>query len=276
MCAAVKRPAMAGGRRAGLRTRARARAGPDADAPPGDDAFGVLLGALEAAAAPVLAGDSAAEDKGAPHRAWEVPGVAGYIRAWRGGAVAHAVRYGYESARGRSAGLAVWLDASVDAVTPHLAAHVAVGGGRCVASLDHLPRVDLALAPEYAEAFYGGAEAERWAELRCASDVLDASAPPSRDFAVRALQGPNVLVLSADAADAAAVRALASALTSHVEAWRAFRAEPRAEADADAVGARDISVRRQLRDHEARAGEKLLGEALARELAAAMAGPGLS
>ena len=153
--------------------------------------------------------------------------------------------------------------------------YVGVRAGRATLMADHLPRFDLGERPEHVAAFYGGEQASRWS---AAQRVKGLTPFRSSDPSVRALQGPNALALHGAAADPHAVSALVAELDRHVGAWLGWvRTTPLLDdgAEAEAVRARDWSLRAALRDHERAAGERFMGPDVAATLSASMAGPEL-
>jgi len=177
------------------------------------------------------------------------------------------------SAGAKSVGVNLWLTSRLP--VPHMTLYVGVRAGRATLMADHLPRFDLGERPEHVAAFYGGEQASRWS----AAQRVEGLTPfRSSDPSVRALQGPNALALHGAAADPHAVSALVAELDRHAGTWlRWVRTTPLLDdgAEAEAVRARDWSLRAALRDHERAAGERFMGPDVAATLSASMAGPEL-
>ena len=212
--------------------------------------------------------------------------MTGSLEAWEGPPwVTWAVRYANQDAASgaQSLGVTVWLGGNVAAV-PHLTAYVGVRGHRATLMADHLPRVDLLHHPDYLERYYGGREQQQataWSNLQRTTSNGGGIRPfVSMDPTIRAVQSPNAIALSADLDDDEAIDTLRDTLVAHCERWLDFVRDNNKDMpslasstfDAASVAARDLALRRVLRNHERAAGERFMDAAQADALANSMVG----
>jgi hypothetical protein len=204
----------------------------------------------------------------------------GSLEAWtspdvdKGSLVAWAVRYTTTdiSSGRRSLGMNVWLGNGID--VPHLTIYVGVGGSAATLMADHLPRVDLAMHPEYATRHYGDTRAVYWSEVRKRPGITPFV---SMDPTVRGIQGPNTLALRTDLTSGGedGLTSLVEALNDHCSAWLDTVRDAPPALDAEerkAVTKRDTMIRACLRDHECDAGKRVMDADFALFLANCMTG----